>query len=140
MPIETHDTWPQWLWSALFSLIGGLLGLIFTLTMFIAGGWRKKISELDEAQKTFASLGQVNRLEILVSELASRKELAAYMLQIRDDIQERDLRTREDRSQMHKDNLDRTKEIRDDISGLRTDIREDFRAVHARIDEVASKK
>jgi len=78
-------------------------------------------------------------LEIRVAELASRKELAAYMSQVYDDMREREDRMREDRRAMHKDNLDRFGEVRADLAEIRKDTSQDFGAVHQRIDKILSK-
>ncbi len=102
--------YPPWIIYLAFGL-NGVLAAIFAYFLNL---YRLKI---DNLEKTSVSNERIAKIEIVVAELASRKELIAYMTQIR-----------EDRMAMHQENLDNFRELRADV-----------RSVHQRVDEILSK-
>jgi hypothetical protein len=124
--------WLQWGFT---TALGLLAGTWYWLYRRLSG----KVDIIAKDQATFATTIRMNGLEIRVAELASRKELAAYMAQVYDDMREREDRMREDRRAMHKDNLDRFGEVRADLAEIRKDTSQDFGSVHQRIDKILQK-
>ena len=131
-PPQWAIAWLQWgLTAALSLLVSTYIWFVKRLT--------SKVDVIARDQATFASAINMSSLEIRVAELASRKELAAYMAQVYDDMREREERMREDRRAMHKDNVDRFTEVRSDLAEIRQDVSQDFGAVHQRIDKILMK-
>lgn len=112
---EIPPTSSQPLINMLYGSLMSLLGFLVLVIAYVLDVYRKKVDSLEKDHSTLANLA--------AAKYVTRDELAAYISQ-----------TREDGQHKHEDNLASQGRIKDEISGVRDALREDLRAVHARID------
>src|SRR5258708_3698374 len=139
MSMDAPTPPPSWAFAWLQWGFTSALGLIVGTYIWLPRRPTTKVDAFAKDQETFATEVKMAAWELRVAELASRKELAAYMSQVYDDMREREERMREDRRAMHKDNVDRFIEVRGDLAEIRKDVSQDFGTVHERIDKILLK-
>lgn len=115
---------------AAISLLSSSLGGVF---FWLLRRHVNRVDKIETALSELAPLEQLIALELRVSETVSRKELVAYLTQLRNDSLQRENRMREDRLMMHRENQDRFKEMRDNLDSIRSDVREDLGELNRRI-------
>lgn len=120
-PIQDPGT-SQWVINALLGTVSALTTILMGVGAYVLNLYRNKVDALEAKQSQnvadFASQVKLAALETFVASLASRQELVACMNQLR-----------EDAARMHAENQESIR-----------DMREDFRNVHGRIDDILNRK
>jgi hypothetical protein len=127
--MSQESGYPPWVFVALTWVGGSLATAIVGLFFWVLNLYRKKVDALEKNSVTKADMAA---LELRMAELASRRELIAYLEQWRDE-----------RTRMHEENKASIAQLHDDIEttrsevrSARSEVRDDIRAVHNRIDQV----
>src|SRR5665213_2737507 len=121
---------PAWAIDALEWLVYILVGILGTVGFWLYRTLHWRIFRIESTREKLASVDQVTALEIRIQGLASRKELASCMAQIRADIQDRDDRLYDELKRMHLENKEAISTVRNDMK----ETRDDVRSIHQRID------
>lgn len=104
--------------DGLFGLIGaaitGGLTLVVGAWKAVSHQWKKINHRVEQLETSRATVADLNAVKIAVAERASREELKQYISE-----------NREEKRQMHQENLSAIHELRKEIG-----------AVHARVDEL----
>jgi hypothetical protein len=132
---DAQSSLPQWAINALVWICLALSGAFIGSLGWILRKYTRKVDDLENLTKTFATTQDVLAIEMRIAPMVSRAELLAHLQQMREDNAARDKRMQDERERMHQENKAGTAGLREELREARADVRE----IHKRIDDVLTK-